>query len=307
MTAQSPGTVARFVYNAYGTREFEKVAEWIAADAVLTNAATGDEYSGPEGYLQLARAWSAAFPDLRVEIGQVGAGEDTAVIEYTFRGTHTGALISPGGFIPPTWAQVELRLCDSLQLREGKVVRIASYFDTGTMLRQMGLLPNSPLHAAERRAALGLYATEVDSSSGQRNKAIVQRFLEEVLNQRNPGAASTTCAPELAWHGGSLGDARDLPCFQSILASLFASFPDLHLELHDVIAEEDRVAVRVTLHGTQLGDFQGIAPTGKRIASSGLNSFRINSSRIVEGWWQHDLLGLIRQLNAVPAVAKGGA
>jgi predicted ester cyclase len=307
MTAQSPGTVARIIYNAYGTREFEKAAEWIADDAEITNAATGDRYLGREGFLQLARGWSAAFPDLRVEIGPVGAGGDTAVIEYTFRGTHTGALISPGGFIPPTWAQVELRLCDAVQLRDGKVVRISSYFDTGTMLRQMGLFPNSPLHAAERRAALGLYATEVDSSAEQRNKAIVQRFLEEVVNQRNPGAASSTCAPELAWRGGSIGDTRDLPAFQSTLAAVFASFPDLHVEIHDIIAEEDRVAVRLTLHGTQLGEFQGIAPTGKRIAASGLNSYRITNSRIVEGWWQHDLLGVIRQLNAVPAVAHGGA
>ncbi|MBW3628220.1 MAG: ester cyclase [Gemmatimonadetes bacterium] len=194
MTAQSPGTVARIIYNAYATREFEKVTEWIAADAEITNVATGDRFLGPDGFLQHARGWAAAFPDLRVEIQQVGAGEDTAIIEYTFRGTHSGALVSPAGFVPPTWTHVELQLCDSIHLRDGKVVRIASYFDSGTMLRQMGLLSNSPLHATERRAALGLFATEVDNASQQRNKAIVQRFLEEVVNQRNPGAAAATCA-----------------------------------------------------------------------------------------------------------------
>jgi predicted ester cyclase len=262
---------------------------------------------GRDGFLQYARGWAAAFPDLRVEILRVSAGEDAAVIEYTFRGTHTGPLVSPGGFVPPTWSQVELQLCDVVEMREGKVVRIASYFDTGTMLRQMGLLPNSPLHAAERRASLGLFATEVDSSSQQRNKAIVQRFLEEVINQQNPGAAVATCAAELTWHGGSIGEARDLPAFQSALASVFASFPDLHLEIHDLIAEEDRVAVRVTMHGTQLGEFRGIAPTGRRITSTGINSYRISNSRIVEEWWQHDTLGLMEQLDGVPAVANGGA
>ena len=153
MTGQSPEAVARIVYEAYETREFEKVAEWIADEAEITNVATGDRFVGKHGFLQHARGWAAALPDLRIEIGRVAAAGDTAVVEYSLKGTHTGAMVSPGGFVPPTWSQVEIRLCDAVTLRDGKVVRIASYFDSGTMLRQMGLLPNSPLHAQERRAA----------------------------------------------------------------------------------------------------------------------------------------------------------
>jgi steroid delta-isomerase-like uncharacterized protein len=306
MTAQGSGSVARILYSAYGSRDFEEVAEWIAPDAELTSVATGDRFVGRDGFLQHARGWAAAFPDLRVEIQRVSAGDDSAVIEYTFRGTHTGAMVSAGGFIPPTGCLVELQLCDALEMRDGKVVRIASYFDSATMLRQMGLLPNSPLHATERRASLGLFATEVDSSAEQRNKAIVQRFIEEVINQQNPGAAVATCAADLTWHGGSVGETQDLPAFQSALAAVFASFPDLHLEVHELIAEEDRVVVRFTMHGTQLGEFRGVAPTGKRITSSGITSYRIADSQIAEEWWQHDTLGLMEQLEGVPAVANGG-
>ena len=306
MTGQTPEAVARTIYEAYETREFEKVAELVADEAEIVNVATGDRFLGKHGFLQHARGWAAAFPDLRIEIDQVAAAGDTAVVEYALKGTHTGAMVSPGGFVPPTWSQVEIHLCDAVTLRDGKVVRIASYFDSGTMLRQMGLLPNSPLHAQERRAALGLFATEVDSSAQQRNKAIVQRFLEEVINQQNPGAAGATCVTDLRWHGGSLGQAENLAAFQSALASVFASFPDLHVEIHDVIAEEDRVAVRATMHGTQLGEFRGIPPTGKRISSSAINSYRIVNSRIAEEWWQHDVLGLMEQLDGVPAIAKGG-
>src|SRR5690606_3530869 len=132
--------------------------------------------------------------------------------------------------------------------------------DSATLLRQIGLFPNSPLHTADRRAPLELYATEVDAAVQQRNKAIVHRFLEEVLNQRNPGAAAAICAPEVIWHGGSLGEADNLATFQQKLRSIFQSFPDLTVEAHDVIAETDRVAVRLTMRGTHLGHFQGIAP-----------------------------------------------
>lgn len=306
MSAQSPGTVARIIYNAYGTREFERVSQWFAPDAELALVPTGDTYRGREGYLQLARAWAAAIPDLRVEVQRVTAGPDSATVEYLLSGTHTGALLSRGGFVPPTWSRVELRFCDVLHLREDRVARLDSYFDSATMLRQMGLLPNSPLHAAERRAALELYATEVDTSVEQRNKAIVHRFLEEVINQHNPAAAVAVCAHNLAWHGGALGKADDLAAFQSRMAAIFTAFPDLSVEVHDVIAEQDRVAVRLTMHGTQLGEFQGIAPTGKRVASSAINTFRIADSRIVEEWWQHDALEVMRQIDAMPAV-RGSA
>jgi predicted ester cyclase len=302
MAGQSPGTVARIVYDAYTTREFEKAAECFAPDAELLNVPTQDCFRGPHGYLQLARGWAGALPDLQITVRNFATADVTTVVEYVIRGTHTGPLVSPSGFVPPTWSRIELQFCDVLEVRDGRVERMASYFDAATMLRQMGLLPNSPLHAIDRRAALGLFATEVDSSVEQRNKAIVQRFLEEVVNQQNPGAAVATCAPDLTWHGGSIGQTGDLTSFQGALASVFASFPDLHLELHDSIAEDDRVAVRITLRGTHLGEFQGIAPTGKRVTSCGMNTYRLADSRIVEEWWQHDLLGVLRQLDALPVI-----
>lgn len=291
----------RAIYEAYQARSFERSAEWFAEDAEIVNMATGDTFRGREGYLQFARGWASAFPDLRVEVLRYQATESWASVEFALRGTHTGAFLSSGGFVPPTWSQVDLRLCDSVQMRDGKISALHTYFDTATMLRQMGLFPNSPLHTADRRAPLELYATEVDAAAQQRNKAIVNRFLEEVLNQRNPAAASSFCSPELVWHGGAMGDATDLAAFQATLQSIFRSFPDLSVEVHDVIAEQDRVAVRLTMRGTQLGVFHGIAPTGRQITSSAMNTYRIHDSRIVEEWWQHDLLGVMEQLNAAPA------
>jgi steroid delta-isomerase-like uncharacterized protein len=98
-----------------------------------------------------------------------------------------------------------------------------------------------------------------------------------------------------------MGEEHNLTRLQDRLRSIFKSFPDLTVEVHDVIAEGDRVAVRLTMRGTQLGEFSGMPPTGRRIVSSAMNSYRINDNRIVEEWWQHDLLGLMTQLDAAPA------
>jgi steroid delta-isomerase-like uncharacterized protein len=304
MPGASQREMVRAIYAAYESSGFDRVAEAFATDAEIQAVPTGDRFRGREGYLQYARGWAAAFPDLRIEILRLREGGEHCVVEYVMRGTNTGPFITSVGFVPPTWAGVEMRVCDVIEIREGSIVRLDSYFDSATLLRQMGLLPNSPLHSADRRAPLELYASEVDDSSEQRNKAIVHRFLEEVLNQRNPSAAVAVCAPEMAWHGGVMGEARDLPSFQSRLASIFTSFPDLHVEVHDVIAEQDRVVVRLTVHGTHLGEFQGVPATGRSISSTGLNSYRVGPNGIVEEWSQNDVLGVLRQLSAVSTPLK---
>lgn len=302
MTGNDEAQTLHRIYGAFTSRDYRNAADCFREDADIVNVPTGDTFRGPEGFLQYAGVWTAAFPDLRVELLSCGADRERGVAEYLFRGTHTGALISGEGFVPPTRAVVDFQLCDTFEFREGRISRMHTYFDSGSLLRQMGLLPHSPLHVADRRAPLELYATEVDGAAQQRNKAIVHRFLEEVMNQRDVTAAAAICSPDIVWHGGSMGEAADLANFQNRLRSIFHSFPDLSVEVHDIIAEGDRVAVRLTLRGTQLGHFRGVPPTRRSITSSAMNTFRIADNRIVEEWWQHDLLGLMQQLSS-PAPA----
>ncbi|MET9432880.1 ester cyclase [Streptomyces sp. NPDC006551] len=68
----------------------------------------------------------------------------------------------------------------------------------------------------------------------------------------------------------------------------------------DQIAEGDRVCTRWTWNATHTGDFMGIEATGKEVSMSGtvIHRFR-EDGKIVEGWWQYDLLGLMGQLGAV--------
>lgn len=304
MPLSNAAALARRAYQAYNSRDFDAAAALCAHDLVLRNASSGDEYRGRDGYLQWARAWAAAFPDSRLEVTSVGGDEATVVVEYTLRGTHTGSLVGPHGHIPPTWVQVDLPVCDAVEVRDGEIVSVRSYFDTGTLLRQMGLLPSSPLHAPDRRAPLDLYALEVDVPASHRNRAVVQRFVDAVLNAHDPGAAPEVCAPNLAWHGGPLGELRDAGSFQHLIRSLLSSFPDLSVELQESIAEGDRVAARLAIRGTHRGDFQGIPPTGTPVVSSAVATFRVVEGKIVELWWQHDLFSLMKQLDVLPAMVR---
>jgi steroid delta-isomerase-like uncharacterized protein len=304
MSPQDSINTVRSAYRAYNERDFDDIASLYAEELELENVATGDQLRGREGYLQHVRGWAAAFPDSRIEVVSVAEAGEGVTVEYVFRGTHTGTLIGTHGHIPPTWAQVEQRFCDVLELRDLRIHRVRSYFDTGSLFRQMGLFPNSPLHGPDRRASLDLYALDTDASPQQRNRAVVQRLIDTVINQHNPAAAAEVCLPNLSWHGGPMGELRDLASYQQLLASLFSSFHDLRVEVEDTVAEADRVAARLSLHGVHCGDFQGVPPTGRTVTGVGTSTFRIVNGKIAEEWWHHDLLGVMRQLDAMPAMVR---
>lgn len=292
--------VARSFYDLLAEHRFDAAAELAAERVHLLNVATGDVYTGRDGLLEYARGWLVGFPDLRYVLMKFATGEDRVVVEYELVGRHGGPLITPRGHIPPTGLEVQIRFCDVIEFVEGRISNVRSYFDSISLLRQLGLIDGSPLHAPERRSSLELYAQPVESHAPQRNKAMVQRFVEDTINRHDPGAAVDTCSTDYVWHGGSFGETHGLASYQNVLATLLIAFPDLHVEILETIAENDRVVLRFAMSGTHLGDFQGVEPTFKRISGGGTNTYRFENSRIAEEWWGGDVLVILQQLNAAP-------
>ncbi len=76
------------------------------------------------------------------------------------------------------------------------------------------------------------------------------------------------------------------------------AFPDLHIDLEDVVAEDDKVATRWTLTGTHKGVDEGLSPTGKGVKVTGMSFDRLVDGQIMEGWDNWYGLGLLEQLGA---------
>jgi steroid delta-isomerase-like uncharacterized protein len=114
------------------------------------------------------------------------------------------------------------------------------------------------------------------------NKALIGRFYEQVWNQGNLHTIDEMCAPEFCHHDTVGRDTYDLASFRQYVAATYAAFPDLDLALGDMIAEEDKVVVHWTLHGTHRGACLGIAPTGKRVELRGISIYRVADDQIVE-------------------------
>jgi predicted ester cyclase len=113
--------------------------------AVWTNVATGQVFQGAQGYVRFWSGWRAAFPNFWLEIEQLNAGQNWAVAEYIFRGTHKGLLYLPTVQLRPTGREVTLNICETYQIDNGRLSAVHFYTDTTSLARQLGLLPCSEM------------------------------------------------------------------------------------------------------------------------------------------------------------------
>ncbi|MGB2954224.1 MAG: ester cyclase [Gaiellaceae bacterium] len=147
MAQQDNADIPRKLYEHWNAREFDRVAELIADDGEIVIVGSGTRFRGPEGSHEFSRMWADGFPDGKVTIDRTIASGDTVVVEFTGRGTHTGTLRGPAGDIPATGRSVTLQLCDVLDIRNGKIQRLNSYFDSASLLQQLGVMPEARAEA----------------------------------------------------------------------------------------------------------------------------------------------------------------
>lgn len=131
------------------------------------------------------------------------------------------------------------------------------------------------------------------------NRAIVQRFYDEVWNEGNVDVASEVFAEDYVRHDLRPTQALPGPGGQAKIAADFrAAFPDLRMELDLILGEGDLVAARWTTEGTNTGAWARRPATGKRAKFSGVNIFRFRNGKVVELWNHRDDLDLMQQIGA---------
>ncbi len=145
--AQDNSDIARSLYECWNARELERAAELMKDEGEVVLVGPDVRLHGPDGLLDLERMWASAFPDGRMAIDRVVASGDCVCVEVCLRGTHTGELRFPGGDIAPTGRSLTLRMCDVLEFRDGKVRTLRSYFDSASLLHQLGALPEPAVGA----------------------------------------------------------------------------------------------------------------------------------------------------------------
>ena len=123
------------------------------------------------------------------------------------------------------------------------------------------------------------------------NKAIARRYFEEILNKGSAAAIEAIVAPDVVFRNPP-AVVKGIADFRSLVASLRKAFPDLHFTLEDELAEDNKVATRWIMRGTQ---------GTRKLDVTGMDIFLIENGKIREVWVNMDSLAQAQQMGTVPA------
>lgn len=123
------------------------------------------------------------------------------------------------------------------------------------------------------------------------NKELVRRYNEEIWNEHNLEKASVFIGDDL------LEEAIEH------VRQFLTAFPDVHISIKDMIAEEDKVVASLVATATNTGSFAGQPPTGKKVEIHSIRIYRIANNKLVDTWAMQDRLGLMEQLGFLSSAA----
>jgi steroid delta-isomerase-like uncharacterized protein len=140
------------------------------------------------------------------------------------------------------------------------------------------------------------------------NKRLARRWFDQVWNKRRTQAIDAMMSASCIAHGKAAdgGDAIGADAFKLFQAAYLGAFPDLRVDVEDVIAEGRKVVVRWTATGTHQGDGLGFAATGKPMRINGMSFIVVKGGMVAEGWDAYDQHGMLQQLGvaALPAGSR---
>jgi steroid delta-isomerase-like uncharacterized protein len=123
----------------------------------------------------------------------------------------------------------------------------------------------------------------------------------QFINTADENLAQQLISPVAKFYvPGQLEPLQGPKGYLKIIAMMRSGFPDIQWTIEDMITENDKVAVRFIMRGTHQGEFFGVPATRKPIAVQAMNFYRLAGDQIIEEFGQPDLLGLLKQIGAIP-------
>ena len=136
MSTQDNLKVVRNVFDAWNAHDPERYVKLLDEKHVIESDTIPASMTGRDSARQFMKIYVSAFPDLRFTIDQMLAEGDFVVTRWTATGTHRGELMG----IAPTGRRTVTRGCTVGEIKNGHAVRDWVYWDTGHLLKQLGVL-----------------------------------------------------------------------------------------------------------------------------------------------------------------------
>src|ERR1051325_9047545 len=158
-----------------------------------------------------------------------------------------------------------------------RIIRIASLFS------QQSSQPPSGIPASLHDTVLPFLR---GTTMNDENKRLVRRWFEEVWNQNREATIDELLSPEGVGFGLAATDTEvhGPAQFKPFVRNFRSAFPDMHFVIEDMVAEGDKVAVRLHVTGTHTGDGLGFPPTGRKIDITAITIIQFANGQLVHGW-----------------------
>jgi len=144
----------------------------------------------------------------------------------------------------------------------------------------------------------------MSTDQATRNKTTFKRF-HDAINSGDPDVVSKTIdeivEPDVLIRTPLPVGGTGAAALKQAMAMLHHAFPNLHVTIEDMIAEDDKVVGRNALTGTHQGHYMGVPPTGKSVTYNEIFIFRFANGRIAETWGVVDVFSQLQQLGVLPA------
>ena len=138
--------------------------------------------------------------------------------------------------------------------------------------------------------------------SAEENKALVRRFIEEVINEGNMATIDELVDPDWVDHDpSSPEEIRGIEGAKQFYGDFRSAFPDIQVTIEEQVAEGDKVVTLWTFRGTHQGELGGMPASGNQVTVKGMSMDRISGGKFVETWDNYDALGMMQQIGAVPS------
>ena len=141
----------------------------------------------------------------------------------------------------------------------------------------------------------------------EQNKQVVRQYIEAFNRQDIERLGQLVSSSNQSFEFSGMHTSMDWNRTQQFFAVFWTAFPDLSAKIEDIVAEGDKVAIRVLNTGTHKGDFQGIPPTGKKVSFEGRDFMTLRDGKIVEQQAGVDMMELMQQIGAIPAETHASA
>ena len=142
-------------------------------------------------------------------------------------------------------------------------------------------------------------------NSAEENKAIIRRFIK-AYNDRNLDVFEELVAPD---YFDNLFQQRGRDKFKEMFTMAFQGFPDWYEAIEDIIAEGDKVWVRIKATGTHTNEWNlfgvSVPPKGNKIEMNMVFIWRLADGKLVEGWEVDDNLEILKQMGVVDYTEAG--